>query len=133
MHTKHLKKIFIVSVHLAIVSGLMFQVLGTAHAAPPGGTFGNAAVKLENPLKGANTVVEFVALVLTSIVLPIGAVLATLAIIYSGFLLVMARGNDKELPKAKRAFLYSVVGTAIILGAWGIAKAVENTINQITR
>jgi hypothetical protein len=93
---------------------------------------GGKPYQLSNPLKGANTITEFVALVFTKIVMPVAAVIAALAIIYSGFLMVMARGNEKELETAKRAFFYSVIGTAIVLGAWGIAVAIQNTINSIT-
>ena len=57
---------------------------------------------------------------------------AVIAIIYSGFKLVTSRGNETKLEEAKRAFLYTTIGVAILLGAWAIAKVIENTITQIT-
>ncbi len=77
---------------------------------------------LQNPLssKTFSQLVENVA----KIVAQIGFPIAALAIIYSGFLFVSARGNEKQLEDAKRTFLWTIIGTAILLGAWAIAKAV---------
>lgn len=65
-------------------------------------------------------------------VIKIGIPVIALAIIYSGFLFVMARGNPEELKTAKRALLYSVIGAAILLGAWAIAKLITDTVLQIS-
>ncbi len=60
--------------------------------------------------------------------LRLGIPLVALAIIYSGFLFVAARGNPESLNKAKSALLYSVIGAAILLGAWAIAKLIKETV-----
>lgn len=69
--------------------------------------------------------------IIDRIILPIGGVLAVLAFIYSGFLYVTAQGNDTKLAKAHRALLYTVIGTAVLLGSWVIANVIENTINSL--
>jgi len=60
--------------------------------------------------------------------LRIGIPLIALAIIYSGFLFVAARGNTEKIGKAKDALLYTVIGAAILLGSWAIAKLISSTV-----
>ena len=54
-----------------------------------------------------------------------------LAIIYSGFLFVFARGNDEKLKTAKDALFYSIIGAAVLLGSWAIAEMIASTINTL--
>lgn len=65
-------------------------------------------------------------------VLKILAVVAALYILWCGFLFVAAQGNEEKLKQAKRSFLYAVIGTAVLLGAWGIISFVINTIDGVT-
>jgi len=68
---------------------------------------------------------------IVQIVLVVGVPLLALAIIYSGFLFVKAQGNSEELTKAKHALLYTVIGGALLLGAFVISNAIVSTVNQI--
>lgn len=102
---------------------------------PPGG--GNSppppttiSINIPNPLK-VDTIYEFIRLVIDNIVLPIGGVLAVLYIMYAGFLMVTARGDEAQIKKGRAAFLHAAIGTAILLGAWVIAIVIENTINSL--
>lgn len=61
-------------------------------------------------------------------VIKIGIPIIALAIIYSGFLFVFARGNSEKLGKAKDALLYSLIGSALLLGSWAIAKLISATV-----
>jgi hypothetical protein len=89
-------------------------------------------IKIENPLKGGiDTIPGFLGLVINNIVLPIGGIVAVLYIIYAGFLMVTARGNEAKLKDAKAALLYAAIGTAILLGAWVISQVIGNTICSI--
>ena len=54
--------------------------------------------------------------------------MVALAIIYSGFLFVAARGNSEKLTKAKDTLLYTIIGAAILLGAWAIATMISSTV-----
>lgn len=95
-----------------------------------------ASIKIEikNPLeaRGVDTIYEFIRLIINDLVLPLGALLAVLYIIYAGFLLVTARGDESQISRGKTAFTNAAIGTAILLGAWVIVQVVENTINSIT-
>ena len=84
---------------------------------------------LPNPLK-VDTLAAFVQKVL-EIVTTIGIPIVAIFIIYSGFLFVKARGNPEELKTAKQTFLWTVVGAAILLGSWILAKAICETVVQL--
>lgn len=84
---------------------------------------------IENPIK-FNDLGEFIKGIVDGVA-QIGFYLVVIFIIYSGFLFVKARGNETELKKAKEAFLYTVIGAAILLGATVIANVIDGTIGQI--
>ena len=44
-----------------------------------------------------------------------------LAIVYSGFLIVSARGNEEKLKSAKKIFYWTLVGTALVIASATIA------------
>ncbi len=84
---------------------------------------------LNNPLD-SETFAELVENI-AAIVAQIGFPIAALAIIYSGFLFAAARGNEKQLEDAKRVFFWTIIGTAILLGAWAIATALQTFITGL--
>lgn len=86
-------------------------------------------VTIHNPIS-TNNFQDFVAAVL-DIVLQVGIPIVALFLIYSGFLFVKARGNPTELETAKKTFIWTCVGAAVLLGAWVIANAIGATVNEI--
>lgn len=90
-----------------------------------------ASVQLENPIPSITTIGGFVEILL-NIVLTIGIPIVAFFIILSGFRFVTARGNPEALGEAKRMLLYSLIGGALLLGAWVLAEAIQNTVNLIT-
>jgi len=82
--------------------------------------------KIENPIK-VNNINDFIKTILTGVI-KISIPIIALAIIYSGFLFVSARGNSEKLGEAKRALLYTAIGAAILLGSWAIAQIISNTV-----
>lgn len=86
---------------------------------------------LENPLKGINTVPDFIQKIISDIILPIGVPVITFFIIYSGYLFVAARGDAAKLKAAKDTLLYTVIGAAVILGAWILAQAIGQTVKEL--
>jgi hypothetical protein len=93
----------------------------------------NIDAKIQNPLGGGmDTVPKFIEAVI-NIVLIVGIPLLVLAIIYAGFLFVKAQGNSGELEIAKRTLLYTVIGGALLLGAFVIASAIGKTVDEIKR
>ncbi len=91
-------------------------------------------VKIQNPLKGnTSDIYSFMKSIINNILIPIGGVIAALYIMYAGFLLVTAQGNEGQIKKGRDAFFWAVIGTAVLLGAWVIFDGVKATIDQITR
>lgn len=92
-------------------------------------TLGRDFSRLANPIQYDN--IPDVIRQLIKIVFVIGIPLVALAIIYAGFMLVTAGGNQDKIKKGKQALLAAVIGGAILLGAWVIAEAIGGTVDQI--
>lgn len=119
-------KDFIYKIWLGIISvGLTLPFLtradGVGDTCPEG--------TLCNPLKTGSfpALVESIAKLVAQVGIPIAAIF----IIYSGLLFVTARGNEEQLRKAKTNFMWAMIGTAILLGAWVIARAINETITGL--
>lgn len=82
--------------------------------------------RVHNPIN-AETIDQLIKEVLQGVI-KIAIPIIALAIIYSGFLFVSARGNEEKLTKAKDALLYTCIGAAILLGAWALAQLISETI-----
>ena len=87
---------------------------------------------IANPLgtTGPQNLPDFIKAII-KIVLIVGIPILALAIIYSGFLFVKAQGNPESLTKAKNSLLYTVIGGALLLGAFVIATAIGQTVKDI--
>ena len=57
--------------------------------------------------------------------------LVALALVYSGFLFIKARGKSGELTTAKNNFQYVLMGATLILGAWVFATLLWGTVGQL--
>lgn len=86
-------------------------------------------ITLTNPLK-ADNLEDFIGLVLAVILRFLIPILAIL-FIYTGFQLVMARGNEKALGTAKNNFFNLVIGAVLILGAWTFGNVILNTLKEV--
>lgn len=92
---------------------------------------GAASVEyLKNPIK-VNSIIDFIKAIIDALI-KIAIPIIALAIIYSGFLFVSARGNTEKLEAAKRTFIYTLLGAAILLGAWALAQIISETVSAIT-
>jgi hypothetical protein len=89
------------------------------------------AINFPNPFGTNTSLFSLLRTVINGIILPIGGVLAVLSFIYSGFLYVVAQGNETKLKTAHKALLYTTIGTAVLLGSWVLANAICQTIGQI--
>jgi len=86
---------------------------------------------LENPLgNDIDTIPEFIEAII-NIVLIVGVPIVVLALIYVGFLFVKAQGKPEEITKAKNALMYTLIGAALLLGAFVIANAIGKTVDEI--
>lgn len=90
------------------------------------------SAQLQNPLNSQfSSIPNFIAgflKVLVMVALPI----ISLMIVVAGFQFVLAQGNEEKLSKAKNNFLYVLIGSILILGAWVIATLIGGTVNQLT-
>lgn len=87
---------------------------------------------ISNPLNSSiSSIPTFIAAALKILVM-VSLPIIALFIVYSGFLFVLARGNEGKLTTAKNNFLYVIIGTILILGAWVIATMLAGTIGQLT-
>ena len=91
-----------------------------------GGTRG----AITNPLGPIDTISDLITKIL-EIVVQIGLPVIALAIVYTGFLFIKARGNDAELTKAKETLWWIVIGAAVILGAFVIQATIKGTIDSL--
>lgn len=121
-----MKRIIISALSFMILVSVLIPMISFAQAGDcPDG-------ELCNPLSsGIDTLPKFVTAVLENIVLPIGAIVVVFFIIYSGFLFVTAQGSEDKLKDAKKTFLYTVIGAAVLLGSVAIAAAIQGTLCAI--
>jgi len=86
--------------------------------------------KICNPIAGVGSVPDLIQKILTGL-LQIGIPVVALAIIYCGFLFVVARGNSEKITKAKDALLWTLIGAAVLLGSWAIAQMISATVTGL--
>lgn len=90
-----------------------------------------AIEQYQNPLGcGITSLPQFIKGILT-IIVKVGIPIATIFIIWSGFLFLTAQGDEAQLTKAKKSFLWACIGTAVLLGSWLLATAINATIQSI--
>jgi hypothetical protein len=90
-------------------------------------------IHLNNPLAagGVSTIGDAINKIL-SLVIRIALPIIILMFIWSGLSFIFARGNPEKIKVAKNMFLYTIIGTLLILGAWTITNAIIGTVNAIT-
>lgn len=130
--SKFFLSVFIISILVAPSLMLAADVNGTNPPVDYTGQNPPSASKtiIKNPFK-SNTIQGLIEAILNDILLPIGGVVAVLAIMYAGFLYVTAGGDPGKIKEAHSILKYAVIGSAILLGAWTISKAIEATINDL--
>ncbi len=116
-----IKNIYYRLILLILISAIFFSI----------GTNQVEAGGIDNPLINIDSFPELIKEILEKIVVPIGAVIAALAIVYSGFLFVTAQGNTEKLTKARSAFVWAVIGGLILLGSWAISEGIQTTLEPI--
>lgn len=64
-------------------------------------------------------------------VVEIGTIILTLALVYVGFLFVVAQGNEEKLKNARGALMWTVIGGLVLLGAKAIGLAIQATASNL--
>ncbi len=87
---------------------------------------------LQNYLKsGIDSIPQLISYIL-KLAAMIGLPIVVLFIMWAGFMYVTARGDQAKIRRAHDAFLYSMVGAALVLGAAVIAAAIQGTISNLS-
>ena len=83
-----------------------------------------------NPIPSITSIPGLVQTIL-QYVIKMGIPIVALAIVYSGFLFVFARGNSEKLTQARNTLMYTLIGSAILLGSWAIATMISSTVQAL--
>lgn len=92
-------------------------------------TAGTEKGLFDNPLKSQDLIQLFMNVL--RMVVQVAGVILVFAYVWVGFLFAAAQGNSEQLSKARNALLWTAVGTAVILGAEGIALLVGSTVASL--
>jgi hypothetical protein len=125
---KNLSKVILI-IYVVLLPIITFAQTG-GNSSTGGNSGCDPSKGLCNPLGTTSTLPELIQTVLQG-ALKIGIPLIALAIIYSGFLFVFARGNSEKLTDAKKSLLYTIIGAAILLGSWAIAEMISITVTGL--
>ena len=87
-------------------------------------------IPIENPIPSITTMNGAVQRVL-SIILTVAIPIMALMIIWSGFLIATARGDEEKLMKGKQAFMAAIIGGFFILGAWILGEWIGSAVKNI--
>jgi hypothetical protein len=93
-------------------------------------SFAVDTVTIENPLEGTNSLSAFFSSIV-DVLIQLGVVISALGIMYGGFLLVTALGDEEKVANGRKTITWAVVGTAVLLGAKVIFVAIKGTVEQL--
>lgn len=85
---------------------------------------------LTNPLNNINSLPEFLNKILEAVV-QLGTIVLILAIVYVGFLFVVAQGNEEKIKSARGALFWTVIGGLVLLGAQTIGMVISSTVGAL--
>lgn len=94
-----------------------------------GATGPGGSGRFTNPIE-FNTLSEFLGKLL-KVIVEIAFPIIVLMIIVSGFLFVSAQGKPDKLETARKAILWTLIGAALILGAFVLSEAICGTVKEI--
>ena len=86
-----------------------------------------ALTKLAQPAPGSGATLQDFIAVLIEIIQAIGIPVLVICIIYAGYIIVTAGGNEEKVTKGKTWIFWTLIGAAIILSAQVIANLVYST------
>ncbi len=89
----------------------------------------NGTKCLENPLK-FGSIEGFIEGVLKAVVM-IALPIIVAFMVFAGFKYIAARGNPGKISEANKNFVYVLMGTVMILGAWVLATLIGGTVTQL--
>lgn len=97
---------------------------------PSSGPSESGKLKLYNPLGTIDSFAALAAAIFKAIVI-IAIPLTVIFLIWAGVLFVTARGNEEQLKRAKKVFVWSVIGAMVIVASWVIAVAINTSVQDL--
>ena len=104
-------------------------ILSTVFVAPFF-VFAGGTGTLTNPIK--STSFKEMALALLDVLVKFGTPLAAFFFVFTGFKFVTSQGDEKKLGEGKEMLKWTIVGTALIVGAYAVYGVIESTVGSIT-
>ena len=80
---------------------------------------------------GITTIPQFIKALL-GIVVKIGIPVASIFIIWSGFMFLTAQGDTSKLAAAKKSLVWACIGFGVLIGAWLFALTAETVITSFS-
>lgn len=102
---------------------------GAANNAGGGNAGASNSGGLQNPLT-ASSLPDLLTVILHTVV-QLGSILLVLALVYVGFLFVVAQGNEEKIRDARSALVWTVLGGIILLGAEAISIVIQATVQAL--
>ena len=90
------------------------------------------AVQLVNPLGSQASSLPALVTEIMQFVVRIGAIVVVFMLVYTGYLFVVAQGNEKKITDAREALKWVVIGALILLGAQAISIGICETANALS-
>lgn len=97
------------------------------YPSPPPESQETTKTTISNPLKGIETPADLIKSIVNYVLGFVGA-LAVLIIIYSGFIYMTSRGNEKQIESAKNTLTYAIIGLVVIFASLIIVNAILSAI-----
>lgn len=110
-----------------VTGGASSQTGGKASTVIGNSGNGGPIPVLSNPLKFKT--LEGLISGLVKIALQLGSMIAVLALVWVGFLFIVAQGNDSKITAAKNALWWVIIGIAILFGAQLIMEIIKGTLS----
>lgn len=93
---------------------------------------GSGGLKLTNYLQDQYESVPCLISAILDVIVQIGSVVLVVFVVITGLKFVTARGNSSKLEEAKQALLWTIIGAAIVLGAFVISEAIQGTVDELS-
>lgn len=111
---------------LSFITNEVFASNGT------GGPSGGTGVTLKNPLCGGDTTggctIEKILDGIAKYLITLGGVIVVIMILIGAFQIMTAGGDPEKVKTGRHTILWSVVGFAIVLSAYGIAAIIKKLL-----
>ena len=87
-------------------------------------------IQIDSPLADSVDNLPGLLLAILNVFITLSIPIIVIAIVYSGFMYVTARGNPQTIKTATKSLTYAVIGAVLIIGALVITEIIGETITS---